>query len=50
MIKPQIKFCAGPNWGMALRRGRLPLDADDFATIVAAMGVPAVMGVEMEME
>lgn len=41
MIKPKLKFCAQPNWGMALRRGHLPLDAADFATIAAAMGVPA---------
>lgn len=39
MIKQELKFCAGPNWGMALRRGHLPLDAADFATIAAAMGV-----------
>ena len=39
MIKEKLALCAGPNWGMALRRGHLPLDASDFATIAAAMGV-----------
>lgn len=49
MIKPKLKFCAGPNWGMALRRGHLPLDAADFATIAAAMGVPAATGSGVEL-
>lgn len=39
MIRPKLAFCARPNWGMALRRGHLPLDAADFATIAASMGV-----------
>ena len=39
LIKPKLELCAGPNWGMALRRGHLPLEAADFATIAAAMGV-----------
>jgi hypothetical protein len=39
MIKQKLEFCARPNWGMALRRGHLPLEAADFATIAAAMGV-----------
>jgi EVE domain len=39
VIKPKLKLCAGPNWGMALRRGHLPLEAADFETIAAAMGV-----------
>jgi hypothetical protein len=43
-IKPKLKLCAGPNWGMALRRGHLPLDVADFATIAAAMGVQLVEG------
>lgn len=49
-IKQRLKLCTGPNWGMALRRGHLPLEAADFATIAAAMGVPAATGVEMELE
>ena len=50
MIKEKLAFCARPNWGMALRRGHLPLDAADFATIAAAMGVrtPAGIGVGSE--
>lgn len=39
MIKKKLQLCARPNWGMALRRGHLPLEAADFATIAAAMGV-----------
>lgn len=39
MLKPRLAFCARPNWGMALRRGHLPLEDADFATIAAAMGV-----------
>jgi EVE domain len=39
MIKPELEFCTRPNWGMALRRGHLPLAAADFAAIAAAMGV-----------
>ena len=41
MIKQKLELCARPNWGMALRRGHLPLEAADFATIAAAMGVRA---------
>jgi len=48
MIKEKLAFCAGPNWGMALRRGHLPLDAADFATIAAAMGVRAPAGAGLE--
>ena len=44
MIKEKLALCAGPNWGMALRRGHLPLDAADFATIAAAMGVREAEG------
>jgi EVE domain len=39
MIKERLSFCTRPNWGMVLRRGHLPLDPADFATIAAAMGV-----------
>ena len=39
MIKPRLELCARPNWGTALRRGQVPLEAADFATIAAAMGV-----------
>jgi len=48
-IKDELKLCAGSGWGMALRRGHLPLEAADFATIAAAMGVRAT-GFEMEAE
>ena len=44
VIKPKLKLCAGPNWGMALRRGHLPLDVADFATIAAAMGAQPAEG------
>jgi EVE domain len=47
-IRQELKLCAGPNWGMALRRGHLPLEAADFAIIAAAMGVRAAAGVVME--
>jgi hypothetical protein len=50
MIKPKLAFCARPNWGMALRRGHLPLEVADFATIAAAMGVRAAKTLEMELE
>jgi EVE domain len=50
MIKSKLEFCARPNWGMALRRGHLPLEAADFATIAAAMGVRAAKAFEMELE
>ena len=49
MIKSKLDFCARPNWGMVLRRGHLPLEASDFATIAAAMGVRAAKGFEMEL-
>ena len=49
MIKSKLDFCTRPNWGMALRRGHLPLEASDFATIAAAMGVRAAKGFEMEL-
>ncbi|MDF3836075.1 EVE domain-containing protein, partial [Cupriavidus basilensis] len=38
MIKNELALCAAPNWGMALRRGHLPLAPGDFAVIAAAMG------------
>jgi hypothetical protein len=44
MIKERLEICARPNWGMALRRGHLPLGASDFATIAAAMGVRPAKG------
>lgn len=37
-LKSELDLCAGPNWGMALRRGHLPLTARDFTTIARAMG------------
>lgn len=36
-LKPMLELCASPNWGMALRRGHLPLGAADFALIAKAM-------------
>jgi hypothetical protein len=36
-LKPELELCARANWGMALRRGHLPLSAADFATIARAM-------------
>jgi EVE domain len=48
-IKSKLDFCAPPNWGMVLRRGHLPLEASDFATIAAAMGVRVAKGFEMEL-
>ncbi len=50
VIKPKLALCAGPNWGMALRRGHLPLEAADFATIAAAMGVRPAKGFGAELE
>jgi hypothetical protein len=44
MIKERLELCGRPNWGMALRRGHLPLEASDFATIAAAMGVRPAKG------
>jgi hypothetical protein len=39
-LKDRLELSVGPNWGIALRRGHLPLAAVDLATIAAAMGVP----------
>src|ERR1700682_3576361 len=39
MIKPRLEVCARPNWRIGPRRGPPPLEAADFATIAAAMGV-----------
>jgi hypothetical protein len=50
MIKQRLGFCARPNWGMALRRGHLPLEAADFATIAAAMGVRQAKGFGVGLE
>jgi hypothetical protein len=50
MIKQKLEFCGRPNWGMALRRGHLRLDASDFATIAAAMGVRQAKGIRMGLE
>jgi hypothetical protein len=38
-IKDRLMLCAKANWGMALRRGHLPLAAVDFAVIAGAMNV-----------
>lgn len=37
----RLDLTAAPNWGHQLRRGLVPLTADDFATIRAAMLTPA---------
>jgi EVE domain len=50
MIKQELEFCARPNWGMALRRGHLPLEAADFATIAAAMGLRQAKGFGVGLE
>lgn len=34
-----LELCAQPNWGMALRRGLLPLSLGDLAVVARAMGV-----------
>ncbi len=36
-LKPKLELCASANWGMALRRGHLPLSGADFALISDAM-------------
>jgi hypothetical protein len=38
-LKGRLDLCARPNWGMALRRGLLPLSPRDLTTIAGAMGV-----------
>ncbi|AKV03701.1 hypothetical protein AKJ09_10364 [Labilithrix luteola] len=38
-IQDRLELCARPNWGMALRRGHLPLSPLDLAVIASAMGV-----------
>jgi hypothetical protein len=40
-LQSQLSLCARPNWGMALRRGHLPLEASDFVLIARAMGASA---------
>lgn len=50
MIKQKLEFCARPNWGMALRRDHLPLEAADFATIAAAMGARQLEGFGVGLE
>ena len=42
-LKPKLELCASANWGMALRRGHLPLSAADFALIARAMSARDVM-------
>lgn len=43
-LKDRLELCASPNWGMALRRGHLPLSEHDFRLIAAAMGGRAFNG------
>jgi hypothetical protein len=38
-LKDRLELCASPSWGMALRRGHLPLSDHDFRLIAAALGV-----------
>ena len=38
-LRSELDLCAAPNWGMALRRGLLPLTQRDLYTIAGAMGV-----------
>jgi hypothetical protein len=38
-LQRRLELCGRPNWGMALRRGHLPLTPKDFATISSAMGL-----------
>jgi EVE domain len=38
-LKDRLLLCSRPNWGMALRRGHLPLASQDFVLIARAMGV-----------
>ena len=39
-IAGALELCARPSWGMALRRGLLPLSLSDLAVVARAMGVP----------
>ena len=36
-LKDQLELCASPSWGMALRRGLLPLSEHDFELIARAL-------------
>jgi hypothetical protein len=38
-LADRLHLTARPNWGMALRRGHLPLDEHDFQLIAAALRV-----------
>lgn len=38
-LRSALDLCAMPNWGMALRRGLLPLTEHDLLLIAQAMGV-----------
>lgn len=39
-----LELCARPSWGMALRRGLLPLSREDLAIVAGAMGVDLEAG------
>jgi hypothetical protein len=39
VLKDRLDLCASPSWGMALRRGLLPLSDHDFALIASALQV-----------
>ena len=47
-LKERLALCSGANWGMALRRGHLPLAAGDLATLAEAMGVGDVAAPEVD--
>jgi hypothetical protein len=38
-LKDRLELCAAPSWGMALRRGLLPLSERDFKLIASALEV-----------
>lgn len=40
-LKDTLVLCSRPNWGIALRRGHLPLVKADLITIARAMGADA---------
>ena len=41
VLQPRLELCASPSWGMALRRGHLPLSVKDFTLIATAMSAGA---------
>ena len=43
-VRADLELTNGPNWGYRLRRGLVELSDHDAGVIVAAMGVPPVVG------